>query len=90
MDSSLDPITIVANSIADITISILNYIDANPGIDDISILNQMRNKYPSLSSRAYFNDDIIFIIDTLHSNGSLYFDFQEYKWYVVAKNPKSC
>ena len=90
MDSSLDPIKVVSESISDITVSVLDYVDANPGIDGISILNQMCNKYSSLSNRAYFNDDIFFILDVLHDNGHLYFDFQEDKWYVVANNPETC
>lgn len=90
MDSSLDPIKVVAKSIADITTSILDYVDSNPGIDGISILNQMCSTYPSLSDRAYFNDDIFFILDVLVDKGHLYFDFQEDSWYVIANNPETC
>ena len=90
MDSRFDPIKVVAKSISDITISILDYVDSNPGIDGISILNQMCETYPNLSDREYFNDDVFFILDVLVDNGHLYFDFQEDSWYVVSNNPETC
>lgn len=90
MDSSLDPIKVVGESIANVTTSILDYVDSNPGVDGISILNQMCAAYPDLSNRLYFNDDIFFILDVLVDKNHLYFDFQEDKWYVVANNPETC
>ena len=90
MDSNLDPIKVVGESIANVTTSILDYVDSNPGVDGISILNQMCAEYPDLSDCLYFNDDIFFILDVLVDKNHLYFDFQEDKWYVVANNPETC
>ncbi len=71
------------DEISNITISVLNYIQTNPGTNGESIVQKMAEIYPQFSERDYFNDDIYFILDVLADNNFVYFDFVEDMWYLV-------
>ena len=67
----------------EITTSILDFIECNPGVSGNGILNEMNRVYRNLADELYFNDNIYFILDVLVEKNFLFFDFQEDSWYVI-------
>ena len=68
---------------SEITTSILNFIEGNPGVCGNAILNEISRVYKELSNDLYFNDNVYFILDVLVEKNFLFFDFQEDAWYVI-------
>ena len=68
---------------SEITTSILDFIECNPGVSGNAILNEINRVYKDLSNDLYFNDNVYFILDVLVEKNFLFFDFQEDAWYVI-------
>lgn len=68
---------------SEITTSILDFIECNPGVCGNAILNEISRVYKELSNDLYFNDNVYFILDVLVEKNFLFFDFQEDAWYVI-------
>ena len=68
---------------SEITTSILDFIECNPGVSGNAILNEINRIYKDLSNDLYFNDNVYFILDVLVEKNFLFFDFQEDAWYVI-------
>ena len=68
---------------SEVTTSILNFIECNPGISGDGILSEMNRVYSNLANELYFNDNVYFILDVLVEKNFLFFDFQEDSWYVI-------
>jgi len=68
---------------SEITTSILDFIEGNPGVCGNAILNEINRVYEDLSNDLYFNDNVYFILDVLVEKNFLFFDFQEDAWYVI-------
>ena len=68
---------------SEITTSILDFIEGNPGVCGNAILNEISRVYKELSNDLYFNDNVYFILDVLVEKNFLFFDFQEDAWYVI-------
>ena len=68
---------------SEITTSILDFIEGNPGVCGNAILNEINRVYKELSNELYFNDNVYFILDVLVEKNFLFFDFQEDAWYVI-------
>ena len=68
---------------SEITTSILDFIEGNPGVCGNAILNEISRVYKDLSNDFYFNDNVYFILDVLVEKNFLFFDFQEDAWYVI-------
>jgi len=68
---------------SEVTTSILDFIEGNPGVSGNGILNEMNRVYSNLADEFYFNDNVYFILDVLVEKNFLFFDFQEDSWYVI-------
>jgi len=75
--------------IPNITISVLDFIDENPGTNGENIIQKMSTEYPEFSNRDYFNDDIYFILDVLSDKGFVYFDFTKDMWFLVEETDEN-
>jgi hypothetical protein len=68
---------------SEVTTSILDFIECNPGVSGSGILSEMNRVYSNLAGELYFNDNVYFILDVLVEKNFLFFDFQEDSWYVI-------
>ena len=68
---------------SEVTTSILDFIECNPGVSGSGILSEMNRVYSNLADELYFNDNVYFILDVLVEKNFLFFDFQEDSWYVI-------
>ena len=75
---------------SEVTTSILNFIECNPGISGDGILSEMNRVYSNLANELYFNDNVYFILDVLVEKNFLFFDFQEDAWYVIEQQNLTC
>lgn len=67
----------------EVTTSILDFIECNPGVSGNGILNEMNRIHRNLADEFYFCDNVYFILDVLVEKNLLFFDFQEDSWYVI-------
>ena len=76
------------DNLSEVTYSLLDIIDANPGLPGEEIVEKAAKKLEQFSTMKYFTTDIFYILDTLMNEDILYFDFAEDKWYVnMSINP---